>query len=68
MPKYRVKSPVQHDGKGYDPGSTISLSEEQAASMPWAVEPLAAEKPAAEEKPDKEKGGGGQKSDSKSKP
>lgn len=38
MPKYIVKSPIAHDGKNYEVGSKIDLSEEQAEAMPWAVE------------------------------
>ena len=40
MPKYIVKSPILHDGKKYEPGETIELSDERAAQMPWAVEPV----------------------------
>jgi len=48
MPKYIVKSPILHDGKKYEPGETIELSDERAAQMPWAVEPVKEEeKPAA---------------------
>jgi hypothetical protein len=36
--KYTVTNPVRKDGKTYDRGATIMLTEEEAASMPWAVE------------------------------
>lgn len=38
MPRYVVKSPLEHDGKPYAPGEFVVLSEAQAAVMPWAVE------------------------------
>ncbi len=40
MPKYLVKSNIQKDGKLYEPGSKIELSEKEAAEMPWAVEAI----------------------------
>jgi hypothetical protein len=33
MPKYRVKTPVRHDGDDFGPGETIELSKKQADAM-----------------------------------
>jgi len=38
--KFRVKTRIDHDGKVYRPGDTIELTDEQAAAMPWAIEPV----------------------------
>jgi len=38
MPKYLVKSHLTHDGQEYPPGSEVTLTEEQAALIPWAIE------------------------------
>ncbi len=39
MPKFKVLSPIKHDGEEYAPGETIELTAKQAAAMPWAVTP-----------------------------
>lgn len=55
MAKYRVKTPICKDGSDFAPGSQIELSAEQAAAMPWAVEPLPpARDPRGEKKPSPE--------------
>jgi len=46
--KFRVKSTLIHDGEEFAVGSTVELSEEQAASLGDAIEPLKAAKKAAE--------------------
>lgn len=33
MPKYKVKSPLQHDGKDYKIGSQIDMAEEEAEPL-----------------------------------
>lgn len=38
MPKFKTKSNVSFDGKEYPAGSSIELTKEQAATIPWAVE------------------------------
>lgn len=38
--KFKVKSTLHHDGKEYAPGSTVELSEEEAAQVQDAVEPI----------------------------
>lgn len=38
MPRFLVKTPVEHDGNPYPPGSFVVLTEAQAKAMPWAVE------------------------------
>ncbi len=43
MSKFIVKSPIKHDGKLYQPGEKIKLTDEQAAAMPHALEPVQAE-------------------------
>jgi len=43
MPKFLVKSNISKDGKLYEPGAKIELSEKEAAEMPWAVEAVEAE-------------------------
>lgn len=55
MPKYTVKSPLDHDGKRYAIGQAVELTEEEAESLlGHTVEPApAAEKPAAPPKPPK---------------
>ncbi len=55
MAKYTVKTPIRKDGKLYEPGRRIELTEEEAAGMPWAVEPepKAAEPEKAEKKKEK---------------
>ncbi len=40
MPKFLVKSNIQKDGKLYEPGAKIELSDKEAAEMPWAVEQI----------------------------
>ncbi|MGE0671965.1 MAG: hypothetical protein AB7O64_02810 [Methylibium sp.] len=49
MPKYTVKSPLDHDGKRYAIGKSVELTEEEAEPLlGHTVElPPAAEKPAA---------------------
>lgn len=42
-----IKSHLTHDGKTYEPGQTVELTEAQAAAMPWAVEAAPAEEKAA---------------------
>lgn len=57
MAKYKVKSHITSD-RAYLPGDMIELSPEQAASMPWAVEEMPAEKIPADKPadPPKDKG------------
>lgn len=38
--KYRVKSPLDHNNKPYPVGSTVELSEEEAAQVRDAVDPI----------------------------
>lgn len=54
MSRYLVKTPINHDGEQYQPGETIELEPEQAAAMPWAVEP--AEEPDAGDGEPKKRG------------
>jgi hypothetical protein len=35
----RVLRPLVHNGRSYAPGESIDLTPEQAAAMPWAVDP-----------------------------
>jgi hypothetical protein len=44
MPTYRVKTNIGKDGKEYVPGDTITLTEEESAAMPWAVESMETQK------------------------
>jgi len=46
--KYRVISPLLHDGKGYQPGDAVALTEEEAAQL-VAARVVEAPAPAAEE-------------------
>ena len=39
MPKYRVISPLGHDGRNYAIGDVVELDPKKAERMPWAVEP-----------------------------
>lgn len=57
MAKYRVKADqdVTHNNLVYKQGATLELTEEQAAAMPWAVEP--AEAPVAQDSAAKAKKG-----------
>lgn len=41
--KFTVKSPLDHNNKSYPIGSTVELTEEEAAQVRDAVEPVAAE-------------------------
>jgi hypothetical protein len=43
VPKYEVISPLRHNGKDYEPGKMVEMSEDEAAACP------------ALKKPDKEK-------------
>lgn len=42
--KFTVKSPLDHNNKSYPIGSTVELSEEEAAQVRDAVEPVADKK------------------------
>jgi hypothetical protein len=33
MPKYRVKTPIRHDGEDFGPGDTIELTQRQAEAI-----------------------------------
>ena len=55
MPKFLVKSNILMGGKLYEAGSKIELSEEQAAEMPWAIEPAAPQKEEKQTPPAKAK-------------
>ena len=50
--EYVVRSPIFDGKREYRPGEKISLTEEEAARMPWAVEPPK-DKAADEKKKDK---------------
>jgi len=55
MPKFTVTSPLQHDGKAYAEGDTLTLSDESAAPLLAAatIEPAgAARKPRAAAEPE----------------
>lgn len=54
MPRYLVKTPVEHDGKPYAPGEVVVLTRAQAAAMPDAVEAAPPEAPAAPPAPPKQ--------------
>lgn len=54
MPKFKVKSRVDFDGKTYLPGQTIELNAETAAEMPDAVESIS-EKQAKQDAEQREK-------------
>ena len=45
--KYRVISPLLHDGKGYQPGDEVALTEDEAAPL-LAVNVVEAPSPAPE--------------------
>ena len=38
MPRFKTKSHVTHDGKEYEAGAIVDMSEKQAAAIPWAVD------------------------------
>ncbi len=46
--KYRVASPLLHDGKGYQPGDEVALTEDEAAPL-LAANVVEAPAPASEE-------------------
>ncbi len=51
MPKYQVQSPLQHNGKRYEAGSTIELEAETA--KPLLAQQVLTEMPAEARKKDK---------------
>lgn len=55
MPRFAVKSQLEHDGKKYAPGEFVNLTQEQASAMPWAVEAAPAQPIKSEESPKKGK-------------
>lgn len=38
MPRFKVKSPLDHNGELYAVGDIVEMSEKQAAAIPHAVE------------------------------
>ncbi len=54
MPKYKVKSPLHHDGKAYSIGQTVELDADTAAGMPDVVESIS-DKQAKQEAEQREK-------------
>jgi hypothetical protein len=59
MPKFKVKTPVRHDGDDFAPGDTIELTKKQADVIGSDVlDPMTESAPAKANKDDeKDKGG-----------